>query len=167
MARIVTYADYRDYFRSLALGLKKLCPDKVNPHFYEFENHFKGTGLKYPAMIIPPPVCQPVDGLSDNWRKRFTGEIAILGQVKKESTTDRHNRLVELEAITEQIIAKMKADHLNYDLLADRPFNELPFDQMEYSQVGPENEDNLFGYNLEFVFLNPLRYSINSTYWHG
>lgn len=169
MAKILSFSQYRDYFKSIADGLIALNPDNntAKTHFYVFPNQFIGNKLKYPAMILIPPKVKPFDRLSDNRMKVMSGEIWVVKAIKKGDITSELADYDECEEIIEEIISKIKEDQLNYSLLSDRPIQVMDMEQAEYQQISEVNGDNAGGYALTFVISNAKQYSTNPTLWHS
>lgn len=168
MTKITSYNHYYQYFHDIALHLAPLNLLKSTLHskqFYEFSETFKGTNLNYPALILVPPRNGILDNLSDNIRKTFVGEVWVLDTVKKEDIADRHTKLTNCEIIIEQIIAKLKDDHKNYSLSTNRPIQDTDYNRWVYEQLGPQQNDNLYGYSFEFQFNNAHNLNINTSLW--
>jgi hypothetical protein len=163
--RITSYEKHVNYFKAIAAGLKALNPGNSKPNFYEFQDFFGGSNLKYPAMVMVPPVNSLTDPKSDNIFKEFACDIWIMHQVKKDDIADKNIKLTLCEKITEQVIAKIKKDYEDYTLGSNRPFNEIDWDRLKYTQLGPQQNDNLYGYSLEFTYGNPIHLTIDTNLW--
>jgi len=164
--KIITRSQLINYFKAVATGLKPLNPGKGTPHFYEFQEFFTGRNLSYPAMIMLPVENKIDDSLSDNILKQFSVVIWILDNVKKDDLNDRIKKLSLTEQITEQVIAKIKKDQADFSLGSSRPFFSLDLSSIKYSELGPEQNDNLHGHALEFSFENPKSFTLDLSLWH-
>lgn len=164
--RITLYEHYVDYFKSIASGLKLTNPNKsAAPNFYEFYDFFQGNSKVFPAMILVPPTNNTNDQLSDNVQKLWSCDIWIMASVKREDKSDRREKLALCESIVKQIIAKMKNDYADYSLGINRPITSTDFNRYKWSPLGPEQNDNIYGYSLEFSFSNPEHLIIDSNMW--
>lgn len=164
--RITGYEAYTDYFKWIATNLKLLNPDNnATGNFFEFEESFKGTGIKGPALILVPPVSNWDDKGSDNELKSWTGQLWILEGVPKQDPVKKRAAILRCEAITNQIRKKMKDDYQNYSLGSNRPFVKTDPNKWEQYQMSLNVTDLMYGYALEFMFSNPDHTVIDNTMW--
>lgn len=169
MAKILSFSDYRNYFKSIADQLIALNPDDdpAKTHFYVFPDQFIGNNLKYPALVLIPPKIKPFDKLSDNTMKVMTGELWVLKSIKKGDTAAQIADMDDCEVIMEEIVSKMKSDQLDYAQGSDRAIQVLDLEQSSYEQVSELNGDNAGGYALTFVIANAKQYKINPSLWRS
>jgi len=156
------FVDYIDYFRNAAINHKQLLHDtngKVSFYRMDIEELLSGlrTNLKSISLIIESPEKRTQDLLSDNPRKVITGAFLVIGPVKKNDFNDEVSVLDKTEAITEDILSKIKNDCSKYRRDSSWPRVIKGFDPstIRSQKVGPLF-NNFYGWRTEI--------QINQTY---
>lgn len=153
-----TFTEINNYFEQIAQNHRMIAHSGLHKHFYRMELEEVLTMMKninYPALILEGYRFDYTDQRSDNVLKNRSGAFILAGRVSDIGDYAAIHQLLDtLEAIGDQILARIRADKHNPLITAVRDF-----DLNSVTAVLILNEhDKVYGirYNYTLVSARPM-----------
>lgn len=159
------FSDLVAYFKLLAQKHVAIQHTDTEKHFYRFELDEVLSGLKdinYPALILEGYRFNYKDNRSDNQMKTRDGAFILLGHLSDVNDFDAiHQLWDDLEAIGDDLVAKIKADKRNMATKAVKDFN---VESVEGNLIANDMDKN-FGIRFTFSISSPAPMDVDPTKW--
>jgi hypothetical protein len=155
---------YNNYFEVLSRQHVLLKHTEKLPRFFRMKRDVT-TKLEKAGDVIcvlETPDWNYFDNQADNFMKDKTGAFSIMKRCKVDDFIGQDEAVDLCEQISEQFMAKMKADNRNYD---DQKFGQLDINTFSAFKVGPVY-DGFYGVRVEFKFSDHISLCVDQSQWN-
>jgi len=153
------------YFRTLAAQHVAIGHSSAEKHFYRIELEEILSGLKnvsYPALILEGYRYSLQDKQSDNILKNRTGAFCLVDHLTDPGDFDGIDTIYDnMEAICDDILARIKADKRNPDVGVVRNFD---LESVEVALIANRNDRN-YGIRCTYRVSAPLDNDVDPSKW--
>ena len=159
------FSELVTYFELLASSHVKIRHSEANKHFYLFEIDEVLDGLRneinYPAFIMEGYDFGYKDNLSDNEMKDRNAAFILLDHVDNlDDFGAMHEKWDELEAIGDDIIARMKYDKRQNEKI----IRNLDVNSIEGTLIRADADNNV-GIRFSFTISSPQNLEVDKSKW--